>query len=108
MVTVIIDPQFGLEKERLIHLLSEENIDCRPFFYPLSSLPAYKHSEQAQRARGRNQVSYQLSPFGLNLPSGLQMTQEKVTYVCNALKAALKYEAKAEISGARFSVTQGT
>lgn len=108
MVTVLIDPRFELEKERLIHFMSKENIDCRPFFYPLSSLPAYEKSEQAQRARERNHVSYQLSPYGLNLPSGLQMTEEKVSRVCNALKAVLKYEAKSARSGARFTVTHGT
>ena len=48
MVTVILDPSFGIEKERLMALLNEHNIDSRPFFYPLSSLPAYEGFEQAQ------------------------------------------------------------
>jgi perosamine synthetase len=89
MVTVIMDPRFGLEKEELIQLLGKENIDCRPFFYPLSSLPAYSNLEQARIAQKRNRTSYQISPFGINLPSGLNMTEEKVSCVCDALKSAL-------------------
>ena len=41
MVTAIVDPELGLQKESLIDLTSESGIECRPFFYPLSSLPAY-------------------------------------------------------------------
>jgi len=70
--------------------MSEKNIDCRPFFHPLSSLPAYKALEQAHRARSRNKVSYEISPYGINLPSGLKMTEDTVKYVCDSFKAILK------------------
>jgi len=86
MVTVILDETFRLSKERLMALLSEYHIDSRPFFFPLNSLPAYEHLEQARVARQRNRVSYQISPYGVNLPSGLNMTEEKAKYVCTILK----------------------
>ncbi|NVM21080.1 MAG: DegT/DnrJ/EryC1/StrS family aminotransferase [Desulfobacterales bacterium] len=89
MVCAILDPKFGISKERLIELMSEKNIDCRPFFYPLSSLPAYANLDDAQKAHQRNQVSYQVSPYGMNLPSGMDITEEKVKYVCDALKSIL-------------------
>jgi perosamine synthetase len=93
MVTVIVDSALGLEKEYLIEMMKAEEIDCRPFFYPLSSLPAYE--KQAQHAQERNCVSYRLSPYGVNLPSGLQMTQEGVARVCSALKSAIQNRAAA-------------
>lgn len=89
MVSVIIDSKLGLEKERLMRLLAEKNIDSRPFFRPLSSIPAYEGSEQADVARRRNRVSYRIAPFGVNLPSGLNLDEEKVEYVCDALRALL-------------------
>lgn len=89
MVCAILDPKFGISKERLMELMSEKNIDCRPFFHPLSSLPAYQDLEQAKQAGQRNKVSYQISPYGINLPSGMSMTEEKVKYVCDALKSIL-------------------
>jgi perosamine synthetase len=90
MVSVILDKKFGMTKDQLMELMSEKNIDCRPFFHPLSSLPAYQHLEQAKQASERNVVSYRLSPYGLNLPSALNLTSERVTFVCNALKSLLK------------------
>lgn len=90
MITVIIDDRFGIRKERLMALLSERHIDCRPFFYPLSLLPAYERLEQARHARQRNHVSYRISPYGIDLPSGLNMTEENVRYVCDALKGILR------------------
>jgi len=90
MVTAIVDEKLGMNKEYLIERMDRKNIDCRPFFYPLSSLPAYDSTAQANLARQRNRVSYRLSPFGINLPSGLNLTQDKVRYVCENLREILK------------------
>ena len=70
-------------------LVEEEGIDTRPFFHPLSSLPAYADLPQARVAAQRNLVAYRLSPYGINLPSGLQLTQDDVHRVCRALKTIL-------------------
>ena len=90
MVTALWSEKFGLEKQKLMELLSAKGIDSRPFFHPLSSIPAYEKSEQARLARVRNTVSYSLAPRGINLPSGLNLTEQKVRYVCDAFRGALK------------------
>jgi perosamine synthetase len=92
MVTVILDPRFGLQKEEVICLLSERKIDSRPFFYPLSSLPAYQKSPQIKDFQSRNTVSYRVSDYGINLPSGLDLTVEKVKYICQSLRDILHTE----------------
>jgi perosamine synthetase len=89
MVTAIIDPKLGLAKEDLLEQLGEAGIDGRPFFHPLSTLPAYAHLTQATEARRRNHAAYRLSPCGVNLPSGMDMDEEKVAYVCETLKRLL-------------------
>jgi perosamine synthetase len=89
MITGVLDPRLGIEKDYLQRELSERNIDSRPFFHPLSSLPAYQHLKQAHEARERNHVSYRICPYGINLPSGLNMTEEKVRLVCDALRSVL-------------------
>jgi perosamine synthetase len=86
MVTVIIDKKYGLKKESVIKQLKEKNIDSRPFFYPLSSLPAYRDTIQARKAQNFNKISYEISPFGVNLPSALSLTKEKVDFVCEVLE----------------------
>jgi perosamine synthetase len=89
MVTAVVDPGYGLKKHRLMALLDEQGIDTRPFFHPLSSLPAYADLPQAWLAAQRNFVAYRLSPYGINLPSGLQLTEDDVDRVCSALKCIL-------------------
>ena len=90
MVTVVLDEKLGLQKDVLMALMSEKSIDCRPFFHPLSSIPAYQKLEQTKKARQRNKNAYKISPCGLNLPSGMNMTREKVAYVCEVLKSVLE------------------
>jgi len=89
MTTVILNKKFDISKENLIDKLRKENIDSRPFFYPLSSLPAYDGTIQAQQARKRNKISYELSPFGINLPSALNLNEEDVDYICHVLQNVL-------------------
>lgn len=92
MVTALINQRYQASKEQIIDSLAEQGIDCRPFFYPLSSLPAYEATDAAEQARLRNHVSYRISPLGINLPSSLGMTQTQVQYVCDALKHLLQIE----------------
>ena len=89
MVTVILDPSYENDQDELLELLGQRGVDCRPFFRPLSGLPAYADSQAAREARERNQVSYRLSPFGVNLPCGMNMTEELVGQVCATLKDVL-------------------
>jgi perosamine synthetase len=81
-----------LPKEHIIKALRASNIDSRPFFYPLSSLPAFKDIAVVADYRERNRVAYQLSPYGVNLPSGLNLTEETVARVCAALTTILQGE----------------
>jgi perosamine synthetase len=89
MVTVILDPKFGIKKEKLMQMLDSRNISCRPFFSPLSMIPAYENYKEADLAKKRNTTSYTISPYGINLPSGMNMDEKKVNYVCEVLKELL-------------------
>lgn len=89
MITVVLDPRLGIEKDYLQHELSERNLDSRPFFHPLSSIPAFEHFEQAKEARNRNQTAYKICPYGVNLPSAMNLTEESVRYVCDAVREIL-------------------
>jgi perosamine synthetase len=85
MVTIVLDPKLGLNKTQLMELLSLRGIDTRPFFHPLSSIPAYEDLEQAHIARQRNKVVYRISPYAINLPSALRLNKEEIKSVCHAL-----------------------
>jgi perosamine synthetase len=53
----------------------------------LSALPAYESCPTVAPARERNTASYAVSPYGVNLPSALSLTQEQVELVVAELKA---------------------
>ena len=94
MTTIVVDPKLRVSKEELIAGLRRRRIDTRPFFSPLSSLPAYHATAQAATARERNRVAYAVTPFGVNLPSALSLTRAEVRQVCGVLREATERIAK--------------
>ncbi len=85
MVTALFSPDLGLRKEDAIDALHQRNIASRPFFYPLSSLPAYRHLGGPERWQPQNPVSYAISPWGVNLPSGFNLTEPVVRRVVDSI-----------------------
>ena len=90
MVTAVLDPQIGLDKFQVMAELDKRNIDCRPFFSPLSSLPAFKDRPRAKRFLSPNDKGKRVSKYGVNLPSGYNMTEEKVAIVASAFTETIK------------------
>lgn len=91
MVTLMLDPSHGLTKEDMRRELDARGIDTRPFFHPLSSLPAYAHLGP----RPDNAVAYRISPYGVNLPSSLALTEDDVAYVADAVRSMVTKAARA-------------
>jgi perosamine synthetase len=89
MNTVIVDPQLGLDKHHLMTAMAERGVTTRPFFYPLSSLPAFGGWACAKDGSSRNPVAYSVSRHGINLPSALDLTEAEVDYVCQSLVSIL-------------------
>jgi len=85
MVTLVVNPQRKLPKRAFMEALSERGIDSRPFFHPLSSIPAYADTPGAKAAAARNTVSYAITPWGINVPSGLNLDEALVDRVCKAV-----------------------
>ncbi len=85
MVTVVPDPSLGLDKLALMAELDKRNIDSRPFFSRLSDLPAFADRPTATRFTTPHERGAPISRCGVNLPSGYNMTEEKVDIVASAL-----------------------
>jgi perosamine synthetase len=90
MTTLIMDPTLGISKESLITALKMRGMDVRPFFYPLSSIPAYRNTVQGQIARVRNCVAQEISAGSINLPSALSLDQASVRNVCRLLRETVR------------------
>jgi len=86
MVTVLLDERLELDKHHVIDQLDRRGIDSRPFFDPLSSLPAYAGTSAARRAGRINRTAYHISPRGLHLPCGMNLTRDQAKTVAGALR----------------------
>jgi perosamine synthetase len=86
MSTAVLDSRLGVTKEPLVRALKAAGVDCRPFFTPLSDIPAFRGSAQADAGRARNRVAHAVSPLGINLPSALNLSRADVERVCETLR----------------------
>jgi len=83
MVTAVFDKKYKINKEKLMEQFLKFNIQTRPFFYPLSSLPAID-------CKANTPISFDISSRAINLPCGLNITKKEVDYVCKCLIKILK------------------
>ncbi|NLW77748.1 MAG: glutamine--scyllo-inositol aminotransferase, partial [Methanomicrobiales archaeon] len=89
MSSVVFDPSLQCPKEKILKVFGEAGIGCRPFFSPLSSLPAYEGTIQARMAAERNKNAYAIGPHGINLPCSMRLTREEAGYVSEILRSVL-------------------
>jgi perosamine synthetase len=85
MITAVWDREFGKSKNEIVIAMRNGGVDVRPFFHPLSSLPAYATSARAIRAAETNKVSYDIGSRAVNLPSGFTLMREDIRHVRDAL-----------------------
>lgn len=86
MSTLVWDKNLPLDKPSVVRALAERNIASRPFFDPLSSLPAYAHLPDIARYKKQNLHSYDIAARAINLPSALCLKQTEVKQVAEALR----------------------
>lgn len=69
--------------------LAKLGVPVRPFFYPLSSLPAYPGCRE--KYEPLNPVAYDISSRGVNLPGAANLTEEQIDAVCHGIRTVLGY-----------------
>jgi len=78
----------GMTKKRAMEQLEGLGLPSRPFFYPLSSLPAYPDCDEREY-RVKNPVAYDVSSRGLNLPGAFNLTEPQIDAVCDGIRKIL-------------------
>jgi perosamine synthetase len=89
IVTAILDSKFKKQKEEIVEEAKKYGVDIRPFFYPISSMPSYKQYCNKKEMENENPVAYEISPYGICLPSAFSITEDQVEVVCQSLKKIL-------------------
>jgi len=80
---VVFGKSHQLDKMAAMAEFQRRGLPARPFFFPLSSLPAF----EGRDAEGRRTcpVAYDVSARGINLPSALNITEAQIDAVCTAI-----------------------
>lgn len=81
MTTIIFEKDFGITRDEFMRKLKEWNVDSRPFFYPLSHMPMFERRD--------NKIAETLSKNGVNLPSGHNLEENDIEYICEVIKQIL-------------------
>jgi perosamine synthetase len=81
--TIVFDSKIGFDRDSFFDLCKNNNVDCRPFFFPLSSLPMFETVAE-------NQVSHSIYKNAINLPSYHDMTKEDALFVTELIKKTIK------------------
>ena len=86
MVTLEILTYSEDERDHLMLRLKKENIDSRPYFYPISDMPMYKKVDTP--------VTHKVYQRGINLPSYYALKDETIEYICEKIKEHLAGDMK--------------
>jgi len=80
----------GMTRDVALEELPKLGVPTRPFFYPLSSLPAFPRREKD--ARKNNKVAYHTSEHGINLPCALNLTENDLDVVSKGIHDLLGFK----------------
>lgn len=84
MPTVVVDAQAGVTAHDLLAKFAQANIDARPFFAPLSTLPWMPPGATGHRAQS-------VYARAVNLPSFHDMTDEQIARVAHVVLEAVRH-----------------
>ena len=83
MPTVVFDKETGVTREELLMMFSQENIDARVFFWPLSAMEMFE-------SMTNNKNSWDIPGRAINIPAYHELTKPEVERVVGILNTVLK------------------
>lgn len=86
MFCVFVDDSFPLQRDALIAALREYNVDARPTFYPVHTMPPY----QQFRKVGQLDNACRFGLNGINLPLYPSLKEQDVQYIVEVLRSFQK------------------
>src|SRR5919109_4375160 len=87
MYGVVLSEEAGMDGAAFAQKLKERGIESRPFFLGLHEQPAFH--QNGLFLGERNPVAERIARQGLYLPSGLALSEEQITKVCDAVREVL-------------------
>lgn len=78
-MAILVEDDYGMDRDKLAEKLRAKGIETRPVFYPLHTMPPYSHE-------GDFPVATEIARKGLQLPSSLNLTEEDIRMIVEELK----------------------
>lgn len=88
MPSLVLNDAIKMEVGEFRAKLKELMVDTRPFFYPMSSLPMFSSQE------ADNPVAFGLWRRGVNLPSGHNLAEDDIDYICQSIHRVLGHDSR--------------
>lgn len=88
ITTLVFEDIYDISKQNIIESLEKFDVPARPFFYPLSEIPAY--NSLTEKYQGKNPCAHDISQRGINLPGALNLEEDQIDYICKSIKSVLK------------------
>ena len=86
--TMVMGKRTKILASELMKKLEIDGIPSRPFFYPMSSVPAYE--KYLKNGKDINPNSYNISKRGITLPSHYLITDSQLNYIADKIIKNLK------------------
>jgi len=90
MVGLVVRPEFGISRDKLVEALTERGIQTRTFFCPMNQQPVL------QRIEGFREVACPVADSlwetGIYLPSTWNLDEAKIDFICDAIRQAPTWE----------------
>ncbi|MDK2800264.1 MAG: perosamine synthetase [Clostridiales bacterium] len=80
LYSVIIEDEYGLVRDDLIKIMSNNGIETRPFFKPIHQMKPYLNYRH-----GDMWITEEISTKGLNLPSSVGLNEKDIEYICKVI-----------------------
>jgi perosamine synthetase len=74
MYSILVQDDFGVNRDELMNKLQLEGIENRPIFYPVHIMPPYDKHQKFP-------VAEDISRRGISLPSPVNLTTEQIEYI---------------------------
>ena len=81
LYSIVVEDDFPISRDELIHRLYDKGIDSRPFFMAVHKMKPYENFK-----KGSMDTTNELEAKGLNLPSSVSLKREEIEYICGCLR----------------------
>ena len=84
LMCIVVEPAYGRSRDELAVILKDHDIDTRPFFVPIHTLPPYQ--ELADMQGCKLPETDRLGAAGMNLPTFAGLSEADVDRICTTIK----------------------